>query len=233
MLIDPQVATWKNVVFTDTNATRNGHKRGRGLEGLNLVNFPAIRAFPRPGDEKGWKIPVQAEVLMPDQIPLDYVTKIAFVSNASLQFADALCKLQNHPPFVVQEHPFTDIDISTSTARKWIIDFPHLLDLTLAGPKFDQNMVNLSKKNIFSRVAEQDISLLAQVKAKPGIRAKIHWHPIDKIEESESFPRAETYGLQCSISVKELPAGPCAVEFFLGGIRWIRWGLVHFEMRER
>ena len=56
ILINPEVATWENVLFTDTNATRkqDGHHREQGMEGVNLVDFKTIKETlddgPKPWD---------------------------------------------------------------------------------------------------------------------------------------------------------------------------------------
>ena len=54
--ISTKAAALDRVLFTDTNATSTiePHKRLPGLDGLNLVNFSAIRATPAPGDRTGW-----------------------------------------------------------------------------------------------------------------------------------------------------------------------------------
>lgn len=36
-LVDPDVAAWSEVIFTDSNAAKNGHRRGQGLVGLGNV----------------------------------------------------------------------------------------------------------------------------------------------------------------------------------------------------
>ncbi len=61
-LIKPEVGTWLDVVFTDSNAARNDHKRGLGLIGLNNIQFNIIRAIPFSVNE--WHRFVQAEVLI-------------------------------------------------------------------------------------------------------------------------------------------------------------------------
>ena len=73
--IDPKIALIKGVIFTDTNATRtrNKHQRAEGIEGVNLIDFNIIKLTlqkgPQPWDAR-WHKKVQAEVLIPDEIPL-------------------------------------------------------------------------------------------------------------------------------------------------------------------
>ena len=80
--INPEVAGWLNVVFTDSNATKNGHIRGLGLRGLNNVQFNVMHV--NPFSVNDWFRFVQAEVLIPNSLPLTFVTEIGFVSSASM-----------------------------------------------------------------------------------------------------------------------------------------------------
>lgn len=100
-VIRPEVATWSGVAFTDTNAASNAYQRGEGLAGLNNIKFASIRSIPRPGDRDGWVQPVQAEVLVRDRIPLEYISHIAFVSKASMSYGEKLCGLHSHPPYML------------------------------------------------------------------------------------------------------------------------------------
>src|SRR5260370_31483593 len=106
-IISPEISTWKGVLFTDTNAASNGHQQMEGIAGLNLVQFAALRATPRPWDIDGWKKPVQAEILIPNNIPFSIINSIAFVSHASMQYAQQLCGSLFHPLFLLKPQIFT------------------------------------------------------------------------------------------------------------------------------
>ena len=106
LLVNPEVATWSEVLFTDSNAARNDHRRGEGLIGLGNVQFNAIHAIPFSVND--WHRFIQAEVLIPASIPLAHVGEIGFVSNASMSYAQYLCKSFAHPPFSVKAQMFTD-----------------------------------------------------------------------------------------------------------------------------
>ncbi len=104
-----EVASWTGIIFTDSNAASTTiQRRDTGLVGLNYIKFDAIRSIPRPWDRNGWVQPVQAEVLVPDRVPLGYISKVAFVSKASLMHAERLCGSIPHPHFSVDDHLFSD-----------------------------------------------------------------------------------------------------------------------------
>lgn len=106
--IDIIVATFDDVYFTDSNATSNDHKRKKGIEGLRNVKFEYINMNPNPNDPN-WKKYVQAEVLVPNHIPLDYFKRIHFKNEASLRLGESLWE-GYHPPFVVNSKIFLLIE---------------------------------------------------------------------------------------------------------------------------
>ena len=134
-LIKPEVATWLDVVFTDTNAAKTDHKRERGLIGLNNIKFNIIRAIPFSVNE--WHRFVQAEVLIPNSVPLSYVSEVGFVSSASMNYAKHLCDSLPYPQFSVIPHIFTDSPKAPSRA----IGFSYVHELMLGYSKESQNMV--------------------------------------------------------------------------------------------
>lgn len=124
--ISPEVATFEGVYFTDRNATRvrDGQKRDQGVNGLKNVRFEYINCIPRY-DDKDWKKYVQAEVLVPNYIPIKYFKKIHFVSKASLELGKYYwggdSKLFNIDPNI-----FSDYD---KFSKGWVIKFPYLKDV--------------------------------------------------------------------------------------------------------
>ena len=99
-MVDNQVAGREGVIFTSTNATANGHQREEGLEGVGLLDPQVLRSLPMPWDPS-WKPKVQAEVLVPDLVELDFVKGVAFLSDASMKEAERLWGAAPHPPFKV------------------------------------------------------------------------------------------------------------------------------------
>jgi len=89
--LDIEIATVENVLFTNCNATRtrNGQMREIGLNGLNNVQFSHIKTNPKPKPwDEDWHKYVQAEVLVPDCIPIDYFKAIHVVSQTSKKTAE-------------------------------------------------------------------------------------------------------------------------------------------------
>lgn len=217
-MIRPEVATWSGVVFTDSNAARTTNQvREAGLSGLNNIKFEAIRAQPRPWDRDGWVRPVQAEVLVPDQIPFDFVSKVVFVSKASLTYAERLCNQLPHPPFTVDKQLFADFSISS----KWTVDFPHVIELILTDGKIDESVVHLTHnhKNKYSRKNSSSVTAVTLVQAAAGTKAEVRWLPINMSATTE-FATSDQYHHWPHISLDRLPDGVCSVEYYLNGVLW-------------
>src|SRR5437667_8374190 len=121
------VAEREGVTFTNTNAAAGNQDRAVGIDGLNLVNFDAIRSDPRPGDKDGWHRPVQAEVLVPGRISLTDVTEVVFVSQASMEEGVRLWGGRPHPSFRVEERFFANYP----RAARPNINFPFLQRVVL------------------------------------------------------------------------------------------------------
>jgi hypothetical protein len=219
-LINPEVAAWSNVVFTDSNATRNDQKRGQGLIGLNNVQFNAIHAIPFSVSD--WHRFVQAEILIPDSIPLAYVTEIGFVSNASMDYAKHLCDSLLCPPFSVIPQLFTDSPKAPSRA----IGFSYVHELMLGDTKESKNMVYSmhTKENKFSNKITDNIAIMASVRVITGMRAKISLCDTvtakERVIMDEELPRSNEYKHECTISLGVLPAGIYLVKYYLGEVCW-------------
>jgi hypothetical protein len=203
-LINPEVATWSRVVFTDTNAASiTNQLRGEGLAGLDNIKFDVMRSIPRPGDREGWLRPVQAEVLVPDSIPLAYVSEIVFVSNASMNYGQYLCKSLVHPPFSVKAQMFTDSPRAPQTA----INFAYVKELLLAGPKAGLNMVYL-EKNKYSMTVDDYVKVIADVNALSGTKGIFSLYSISSREENaigvREFPRQDGHRHTCNIPLNKL-----------------------------
>ncbi|HYT43305.1 MAG TPA: DarT ssDNA thymidine ADP-ribosyltransferase family protein [Methylomirabilota bacterium] len=220
-VISPEVATWSGVVFTDANAASNTHRREEGLAGLNNINFEAIRALPRPGDRDGWVRPVQAEVLVPDRIPLEHVSHIAFVSKASMSYAEHLCYPHLHPKFLVDSQLFADFSISS----KWTVDFSYVLEMILTDAKIEENVVNLSYVHMNKFSKDSDCAtLIAKVRAMAGTLAKVLFQPANmpritrEVIETTEFAISSQYYHWHSIPLEDLPYGVYIVEYHLDNI---------------
>lgn len=124
--IDPLVAIFEDVYFTDSNATRllNGHTREKGVKGLLSVKFDIINSVPRPNDKR-WIKYVQAEVLVPNHIPIEFFKKIHFISESSLKLGQYLWS-GNCDIFSVTPSVFADYHRDT-----WVIINPYLDKITM------------------------------------------------------------------------------------------------------
>lgn len=219
LIIRPEVAAWQGVVFTDSNAANTTNQmRGGGIAGLNNITFEAIRAIPRPWDRAGWVRPVQAEVLIPDQIPLEYISKVVFVSKASLMYTERLCKGLVHPPFSVNSQVFADFEFRIS---KWKVDFSHVTDLIITDSKIDENVIHLphAQKNKFSKKESDRVTAIASVQANTGTKAEVRWLPINLVETT-TFDTSDHYFHWPHLETKKLPNGVYSVEYLLNGLHW-------------
>lgn len=222
-VIQIDIAAFNGVFFTDANATANGHERAEGLAGIELVNFAAIRSSPRPWDKEGWVRQVQAEVLVPDCIMLDYVIEVTFVSEASLWEAGRLWGLQPHPPFRIEPHHFEDIRSGNP-----VLTFPVLLDWLLTNESVDKSNYRIpySHKSHFIRQPGGRITVLAHIRVLAGTRVYIKWYPGEQVTEC-LFEKSSGYYLWPSIAMDQLPDGPCSVLCYLNDICW---AMLEFEL---
>ena len=75
--IVPQVIYWKDSMYADRNATKNGARVGGDVEDFKAIHFSAVKArkhFDLDEDEQKF---YQAEVLVKNFIPLEYIKNIA------------------------------------------------------------------------------------------------------------------------------------------------------------
>ncbi|SHF22183.1 protein of unknown function [Thermoanaerobacter uzonensis DSM 18761] len=127
--VDPEVAAFEGVYFTDSNATRlrNGHTREEGVRGLTSVKFNIINSTPEPWNEE-WKKYVQAEVLVPNHIPIEYFKKIHFISEASLKLGQYLWS-GNSNIFCINSEVFADYKHDES---EWSIINPYVKEVIVS-----------------------------------------------------------------------------------------------------
>jgi len=226
VLINPEVAIWENVLFTDTNATRkqDGHRREQGVEGIKLVDFKTIRGTlgdgPKPWD-RTWHRNVQAEILVPDEIPLDYIESIAFISKASLEEGERLWVNKKHPPFKVDRDLFHE-------------GFSCVKDALLTAQDVNEDNVGTTEfinRREFTVERDSRITLLVNIKAVPGLQASVRWTTFDgKVisEDNTVFERGSDYWHWHSVEVEKLGVGNHFVEYYFGDVRWIE---IPFKVR--
>lgn len=225
LIIDPTVAMWKGVYFTDTNATENEHKREQGLDGLKLVNFRTIRAHlgKRWVEQKQqWHKNVQAECLVPNEIPLEYLRGVSFISSASLSEGERLWGRANHPPFDVSENLFHR-------------GFPLTESYLLTSREVTKENVDIfqfqDEKGFYSKLT-REITLIVYLQATAGSQAKAIWYDGDNVtisEDETEFERESGYWHHWpSLGIVGLEEGDYSVEYYLNGTRWFK---TYFEIR--
>jgi len=236
LLVSLAVSTWAGVIFTDSNAAGTTmQRRGEGPSGLNYINFEAIRSLPRPGDREGWVRPVQAEVLVPDSIPLAYIPEISFVSQASLAHAERLCGSLPHPKFSVNAQLFTN----SSQASLKTIMFPYVAELVLtADTNIDQSMLYSShiQENKYSKSRDKCIILSAIIDASPGTKVNFELSTAStdrrvvktrKLEVQGYYPNG--YIDRSRIRLENLQVGVYSVACYLNDLCWAS---ANFEVLE-
>ena len=223
-VLELSVASHTGVLFTNTNAAAGTQDRQSGLEGLGLVDFNAVRSAPHPWDREGWVRPVQAEVLVPTQIPLACVTEVTFVSQASQEEAERLWGPARHPPFRVEPCHFADLP----HLPKPVIGFPYVASVLLTDEIVDQSNYMLPRvhKSAFHRQTNGRITVFVELSALAGTRATFTWNPGGYSDTTE-FEQSTEYWHWASIAMESLPDGSCFIDYCLDGIRWTR---VCFEL---
>lgn len=222
-VIAPKVATLSGVIFTDTNAASNAHRRGEGLEGLDNINFEVIRSISRI-DRETWKKYIQAEVLVPNFIPFEYISEVGFVSRASMEHSERLCGSLQHPTFAITPRLFTD----SQRASQETIGFPYVRNFILSSTKADRNMLYLSpnQRNIFSKSFGNYIMVLALVRATAGTQAKIVFCRSASTREAKyvvgevEFETSNQYRYEYEILLDELLVGDYSIDYYLNDLCW-------------
>ncbi len=231
LLVSPEVAPWSGVVFTDSNAARNEHRRGSGLTGLNYIKFDVIRSIPY--GINGWHQFVQAEVLVPNTIPFAYVPEIVFVSKASAAYAEQLCSTLLHPRFSVHERLFTD----SYQASEKTIGFPFVTELIVTDTNIDKNMLYFSHlhKNIYSKSDHKHVTMVASVRVFTGTKAKIVLSSTNELEPGRQVIDRVDFAVQTQrlhqkrILLDDLPIGVYLLKYYLNEVCWAS---TSFEVHE-
>ena len=111
--IDPEVIYWGDTRYADSNATRNDAHVGKGLDDFKQIHFQSVKVhkhFDLPEEEQPY---FQAEVLVKNFIPLEYIKNIG---NFGIPIPAQPKKLQIKNPYTAQ------ITRNTPTAFIFMID---------------------------------------------------------------------------------------------------------------
>jgi len=225
-IINSSIALWDGVIFTDTNATRtiDGQKRGQGLEGMKLIDFDTIKShlykkWVEP--KQRWHRNVQAECLVPNEIPLKYVQSISFISKASLKEGERIWKNIDHPSFNVNESLFYS-------------GFPIVYDFLLTSKEVTGENVKSQKfedSRVFFKKQDLQVTLLVNLYTTSGTQAKVVWCDSNSNQISEvktEFEKESGYWHWPSLEIINLKEGNYSVEYYLKDIRWFK---AHFQIR--
>ena len=110
--ISPEVIYWSETRYADRNATKNGAQIGNDIDDFEEIHFSSVRAsnqFDLPEEEKEF---YQAEVLVKNFIPLEYILNIR---NFGIQLPTQT-KLTHRSPYTAQ------VTRDTPTAFIFLVD---------------------------------------------------------------------------------------------------------------
>lgn len=111
--INLDVALWRDTLYSDRNATRNGAKVGGSLSDLEAIHFTLFEGQKYYDMDDDCKMYYQAEVLVKNFIPLDCITNIG---NFGIFVPSQPHKLQAKIPYTAQ------ITRNTPTAFIFLVD---------------------------------------------------------------------------------------------------------------
>ncbi len=144
--IDPQVIWWKGTRYADRNATKTGANVGGELSDFNAIHFNSVKAnkhFDLDEDEQPF---YQAEVLVKNHIPLEYITNIG---NFGITIPNQLNVMQSKTPYTAQ------ITRNTPTAFIFMVD--HSVSMNRTTNLFGEEM---TMAEAASRIVNQQINEL-------------------------------------------------------------------------
>ncbi len=207
------VACWEGVMFTDTNAARrrNGVKKGKGLDGLALVNFGMIRSRPQPGN-RDWHRLSQAEVLAPEKIPMEFVSKVVFVSEASRNEGQRLWSTNTRPTFDISTIPFASYPESPNE-----VGFSYVTDVRLTDSSDNSAAVTTTPR--FEKSPLGRVTAIIYFNALAGTKITVRFDPPGNVQEAE-VGIAGLYKWEPYVAMDDLRLGFCSCEVKLSNILW-------------
>lgn len=111
--IDPEVIFWQDSKYANMNATRSGSNKGSTIDDFKMIHFQTVKArkhFDLPEEEQPY---FQAEVLVKNFIPLEYIKNIG---NFGIPIPSKPKELQIKNPYTAQ------ITRNTPTAFIFLVD---------------------------------------------------------------------------------------------------------------
>src|SRR5439155_9247240 len=125
----------------------------------------------RPADRDGWHRPIQAEVLVPGQVPLAEVREVAFVSEASLNEGIRLWGQSERPPFQTDPKFFADYP----SRPVLVFNFPFLQKVVLTDEMVDRENAEVARehKEIVRRRDATLVTAVLSLKALAGTEGTV------------------------------------------------------------
>ncbi len=185
--INPEIAAYEGVYFTDCNATRvrDSQIREEGLTGLGQVNFGMINCLPEPWNPM-WRKYVQAEILVPHHIPICMFKAVHFISEASRKYGESLWKVRCDL-FHVNPVIFSDID----KYRKWTIQFSYIKEVLICSRDIPREKMYAIRSNDPHVVQGKLFWIIVHFYAVAGTRISISIDTIRKRKEREIIKEDE------------------------------------------
>lgn len=231
LVLKPEVLCFDGVLFTNMNATANGHIRAEGLAGLQQVYFDEVTCPPR-GWDREWLAKAQAEILVPDFIPLNFVEHIGFVSKASLDYGRHLWHLDGCPECLIEPRyfahdprysvpaiPYLDAVVLSS---KTIMEIEKDIDVQQATPH----------ESTFSGFWDRQITVKALVEGYPGSKVYAQVEPARIRSDEITFPMRQKRGVFFSFDIDRLSVGLHHIDFYIEAVAPILWAQIPFEVTE-
>lgn len=215
-VISTEVAGLEDVIFTNSNSASGDYQSCTGLAGLDLINFEMVKIPYRAGDPF-WHKYHQAEVHIPHQIPMEYVSKVAFLSEASLQVGEHKWGARPHPEFVVNILTFQD----QPDPLNQTIEYQHISNVILTDEIVNStNYHEMNEhKTTFSRTAHSRITAIVKLHARNGTTGKVVWSS-NGAESEHGFSTTSHKTWWPHISLEAIPNGHNTMEIRLNETLW-------------
>ena len=216
-VLKPSVADMPGVEITDCNAASNGHQQVAGVAGLELLDFSILRSVPQPSSAT-WKKRVQAELLVPNKVPMTLVQEVAFVSVASLEEGERLWGAAPHPPFTVRPALFSDWPGGASES----IAFAHVESVVLTGEIVTaQNALQLrTHQATHKRSANGVVHVVASVRVTAGSKAELSVGD-GPVLHTEKFDQSRRFIYFPPLRHVDMPDEVQGITIRLDGVRWV------------
>lgn len=216
-VLKPATADLAGVEFTDCNAAANEHLQTAGAAGVGLLDFAVLRSAPQPGNA-AWKKRVQAELLVPTQLPMTMVQEVAFVSRASLEEGERLWGATPHPPFTVRPALFSDWPGGTAES----ISFAHVETVLLTSDSVtvDNALQARTHQGEYQRSAHGVVHVVASVRVTAGSRAETSINNGPALQAT-IFDQSRRFIYFPPVRHVDMPQEVQGITIRLNGVRWV------------